>query len=53
MLGTSSYRLTRLSLVPTGAKTKAWCLLIHADASLSLSPSHGGQGGSLVPPHTR
>jgi len=29
----------------TGAKAEAWCLLIHADASLS----HGGQGESLVP----
>ena len=24
----------------TGARAKAWCLLIHADASLSLSLSH-------------
>ena len=59
-----------------GAKAKAWCLLIHADAFLSqcygahrgatapivavgarttllYSITHGGQGESPVPPHTR
>ena len=30
-----------------GARARMWCLLTHADASLSLS--HGGQGESLVP----
>ena len=45
--GASSYTRKRLSL--TGAKAKAWCLRIHAEASLS----HGGQGESLVPPYTR
>jgi hypothetical protein len=33
----------------TGARAKAWCLLVHAEASLSLS----GQGESLVPLYTR
>jgi hypothetical protein len=51
----------------TGVKAKAWCLLIHAEASLSQGPgrkpgaclytrkrlSHRAQGESLVPPHTR
>jgi hypothetical protein len=53
----------------TVPKAEAWCLPIHAEASLtrgpgassytltrlflSLVPSHGGQGGSLVPLHTR
>ena len=32
-----------------GARAKAWYLLTHAEASLS----HGGQGESLVPAHTR
>ena len=32
----------------TGSRAKAWCLNIHAEASLS----HGGQGESLEPPHT-
>jgi len=36
----------------TGARAKAWCLLIRAEASYSLSLSHGGQGESLVPPYT-
>jgi len=33
----------------TGGMAEDWCLLIHAEASLT----HGGQGESLVPPHTR
>ena len=34
----------------TGGRAKAWCLLIHAEASFS----HGAQGESLeVPPYTR
>jgi len=33
----SSYTRKRLSL--TGARAKAWCLLLHAEASLSLSLS--------------
>ena len=45
--GASSYTRKRPSL--TGAWARAWCVLIHAEAS----PSHGGQGESLVPPHTR
>jgi len=38
-LGTSFYTQQRVSL--TGAKAEAWCLLMHADASLSLSPFRG------------
>ena len=44
--GASLYTRKRLSL--TGARAKAWCLLIHAEASLS----HGDKGESLVPPYT-
>ena len=40
--GASLYTRKRLSLTG-GSKAKAWCLLIHAEASLS----HGGQGESL------
>ena len=29
-----------------GARAKAWCLLVHAEASLS----HGAEGECLVPP---
>jgi len=43
----ASVNMRKLSL--TGARTKACCLVIHAEASLS----HGGQGETLVPPHTR
>ena len=43
----ASFLYTRKRLSPTGARAKAWrLLLIHAEASLS----HGGQGESLVPP---
>jgi len=50
-----------------GPERKAWCLLMHAEASLSLSKfkrstrvysawfqrlRYGGQGDSLVPPYT-
>ena len=42
---------TRKRLSLTGTRAKAWCLLTHAEASLSLS--HGVQGESLVPPHAR
>ena len=37
------------SCVDTGGKARAWCLRIHAEASLS----RGVQGERLVPPHTR
>ena len=37
----------------TGGGPKAWCLLIHAEASLSASLSHGDHGESLVPPDSR
>jgi len=37
-----------LTLSLTGSRAKAWCLLIHAEASLTLS--HGVQ--SLAPPYT-
>jgi len=47
--GASSYTRKHLSLSLTGARAKAWCLLIHAEASLS----HGGQGEKLVSPYTR
>ena len=43
--GASLLTQKRLSL--TGARAKAWCLFIHAEASLS----HGVE--CLVPPHTR
>jgi len=36
--GASSYTRKRLSLI--GARAKAWCLLIHAEASLSLIGCH-------------
>jgi hypothetical protein len=45
--GASLY--TRKCFSLTWAKAKAWCLLIHAEASLS----HEGHGESLVPPYTR
>jgi len=34
-----------------GGRTKAWCLLIRTEAS--LSHLHGEEGGSLEPPYTR
>jgi len=40
---------THGSVSLTGARVKAWCLLIYAEASLS----HGQQVESLVSPHTR
>jgi hypothetical protein len=45
----SLYTRKRVSL--TSAGVNAWCLLLYEEVSLSLS--HGAQGGSLVPPHTR
>ena len=36
----------RKHLEATGAKAEAWCLLIHADASLSPSRSRRREGGS-------
>ena len=41
--------LSSLAVKFTRGRVKAWCLLIHAEAS----HSHGGLGKTLMPPHSR
>jgi len=36
----------------TGAQAEAWCLLIHADASLSISPRMGSLHAGVLQLHT-
>jgi len=43
-----SSQLNTSKLLPTGARARAWCPPMHAEASLS----HRDQGESLVPPYT-